>query len=203
MTQRLQDVVSKLYRSPVDHARQVFAVSRSEAERLPRLPSVAVISITAPERSTANLDGFGHVLRLSFADVDFLKPDLSRKATKSLTHAFTPGHADMIRSFVECLPDEINAIVVHCEGGYSRSCAVALGLHRLYGYNVEKEHLAHANSSILRVMTGDDSIDRSHAEHGQLAMSDDAEKRLKDALAGGPRSERKFRKSLRRSAPRK
>lgn len=106
----------------------------------------------------------------------------------------------MIRSFVESLPDEITAVVVHCEGGYSRSCAVALGLHRLYGYNVEMEHLAHANSSILRVITGDDS---SHAEHGQLAMSDDAEKGLKDALAGEPRSERKFRKSLRRSAPRK
>ncbi|MGS1033855.1 hypothetical protein [Burkholderia glumae] len=147
MTQRLQDVVCKLHRSPADHARQVFALSRSEAERLPRLPSVAIISITAPERSTANLDGFEHVLRLSFADVDFLNPELSRKATENLTDAFTRGHADMIRSFVECLPDEINAIVVHCEGGYSRSCAIALGLHRLYGYNVEMEHLSHANSS--------------------------------------------------------
>lgn len=203
MTQRLQDVVGKLYRSPADHARQVFALSRTEAERLPRLPSVAIISITAPERSTANLDGFDHVLRLSFADVDFLKPDLSRKATENLTHAFTPEHADMIRSFVECLPDEITAVVVHCEGGYSRSCAIALGLHRLYGYNVAMEHLAQANSSILRVMTGDDSIDRSQAEHRQLVMLDDAEKGLKDALTGRTRSERKFRKSLRRPTPRK
>ncbi|MBJ9752388.1 hypothetical protein [Burkholderia cepacia] len=203
MTQHLQDVVGKLYRSPVDHARQVFTVSRSEAERLPRLPSVAVISITAPERSTANLDGFDHLLRLSFADVDFLKSDLSRKAIKSLTHAFTPGHADIIRSFVESLPGEITAIVVHCEGGYSRSCAVALGLHRLYGYSVEMEHLAHANSSILSVMTGHDSMDRSRAEHRQLAISRDAEKELKVALAGGTRFERKSRKSLRRSVPRK
>ncbi|AHE25841.1 hypothetical protein [Burkholderia pseudomallei] len=202
MMQRLQDIVSQLYRSPVGHARQVFAISRSEAEKLPRLPSVAVISITAPERSTANLDGFNHVLRLSFADVDFLKPDLSRKAAKKLTQAFTRGHAEMIRSFVESLPEEIIAIVVHCEGGYSRSCAIALGLHRLYGYNVEMEHLAHANSSILRVMTADDRMDRSHAAHSQAVMLDDAEKALKEGLAGRTRSERKFRKSLRRSTSR-
>ncbi|MCA7889729.1 hypothetical protein LGM58_41870 [Burkholderia contaminans] len=197
MTQRLPDVLSNLCKPLANGMRQVFALSRRHAEKLPRLPSVAVISITAPERSTANLDGFDYVLRVSFADVDFLKPDLSRKATKRLTHAFTPGHADMIRSFVESLPEEITAIVVHCEGGYSRSCAIALGLHQLYGYKVEMEHLAHANSSILRVMTGDDSIDRGQAEHGQLVMSDDAGKGFKDALAGGTRSERKFRKSLR------
>ncbi|MBW9105808.1 hypothetical protein [Paraburkholderia phenoliruptrix] len=202
MTQRLQDIVSQLYRSPVDHARQVFAVSRSEAEKLPRLPSVAIISITAPERSTANLDGFNHVLRLSFADVDFLKPDLSRKATKKLTQAFTREHAEMTRSFVASLPEEITAIVVHCEGGYSRSCAIALGLHQLYGYNVQMEHLAHANSSILRVMTRDSSIDRGHAADSQAVMLDDTEKALEEGLAGRTRSERKFRKSLPRSTSR-
>ncbi|KVD49042.1 MULTISPECIES: hypothetical protein [Burkholderia] len=203
MTQRLQDVVGKLYRSPAGHARQVFALSRRDAERLPRLPSVAVISVTAPGRSPANLDGFDHVLRLSFTDVDFLKPDLSRKATEKLTDAFTRGHADMIRSFVERLPDEINAIVVHCEGGYSRSCAIALGLHRLYGYNVEMEHLAHANSSILHVMTGDENIAGGRAEHGQPGILDDAYKGLKDGLAGKTILERRPRKSLRRSVRRK
>ncbi|CAJ2871621.1 MULTISPECIES: hypothetical protein [Burkholderia] len=203
MTQRLQDVVGKLYRSLAGHARQVFALSRRDAERLPRLPSVAVISVTAPGRSPANLDGFDHVLRLSFADVDFLKPDLSRKATEKLTDAFTRGHADMIRSFVEFLPEEINAIVVHCEGGYSRSCAIALGLHRLYGYNVEMEHLAHANSSILHVMTADENMAGIRAERSQLEILDDVEKGLQDALADRTMPERKFRKSLRRSARRK
>lgn len=203
MTQRLQDVVSKLYRPSADHARQVFALSRSDAEKLPRLPSLAIISITAPERPPARLDGFNHLLRLSFADVDFLKPELSRKAKEKLSRAFTPEQARVVRSFVECLPDEITAIVVHCEGGYSRSCAIALGLHRLYGYNVEMEHLAQANSSILRVMTGGDSVDHSQTEHGRRVMLDDAEKGLKDALAGRTMPERKFRKSLRRSARRK
>ncbi|AXV76515.1 hypothetical protein CJO79_05690 [Ralstonia solanacearum] len=50
MAHRLQDILGKLYRPRTDGTRQVFALSRSDAERLPLLPSVAVISITAPER---------------------------------------------------------------------------------------------------------------------------------------------------------
>lgn len=40
----------------------------------------------------------------------------------------------MNRSFIDALPQEIASIVVHCEGGYSRSCAVALA--RLIGLPV-------------------------------------------------------------------
>jgi hypothetical protein len=48
-----------------------------------------------------------------------------------------------------------------------------------------------------------DSVDRSQTEHGRLVTLDDAEKGLKDALAGKTNSEENFRKSLRPSAPRK
>jgi len=51
---------------------------------------------------------------------------------------------------------EIVSVVVHCEGGYSRSCAIALALHRLYGYQAEIEHLSQANSSIVRMRVGND-----------------------------------------------
>ena len=77
---RLKVVVDKLYHPPTDGRRQVFALSRPEAEKLPRLPTVAMISITAPERPIASIDGFAYLLRLSFADVDFLNPLLSKKA---------------------------------------------------------------------------------------------------------------------------
>jgi hypothetical protein len=107
MTQRLQDVVGNLYRPPGEGARQVFALSRSDAERLPRLPSIAVISITAPERPPANIGGFVHLLRLSFADVDFLNPDLSERTRRKLAHAFTEEHGNAIRSFAKALPEEI------------------------------------------------------------------------------------------------
>ncbi|MGC0096440.1 hypothetical protein HI806_02005 [Ralstonia solanacearum] len=155
MAQRLRDILGKLYRPPTDGQRQVFALSRSDAERLPELPSIAIISITAPERPPANLAGFAHVLRLRFEDVDFLNPDLSARAKEKLPHAFTAEHASAIRTFVETLPPEIATVVAHCEGGYSRSSAIAIALHRLFGYHAELPHLSAANPSILRVLTGD------------------------------------------------
>ncbi|MDN7445643.1 hypothetical protein QZM64_41500 [Burkholderia cepacia] len=155
MTQRLRDVLGSLYKRPANGRRQVFALSRGDAEKLPRLPSIAVISVTAPERPLASLDGFAHLLRLSFADVDFLSPSLSKKSQGKLVHAFTAEQAQAIRSFVQALPTEIVSVVVHCEGGYSRSCAIALALHRLYGYQAEIEHLSQANPSVVRVMMGD------------------------------------------------
>ncbi|WP_318834190.1 hypothetical protein [Burkholderia cepacia] len=156
MTQQLWDVLGKLYKPPANGMRQVFALSRGDAEKLPRLPSIAVISVTAPERPPASLDGFAHLLRLSFADVDFLSPSLSKKSRCKLVHAFTAEQAQAIRSFVETLPMEAVSIVVHCEGGYSRSCAIALALHQLYGYRAEIEHLSRANPSIVSMMTGID-----------------------------------------------
>lgn len=155
MAQRLQDILGKLYRPPADGRRQVFALSRADAERLPELPSIAIISITAPERPPANLAGFAHVLRLRFDDVDFLNPELSARAKEKLPHAFTAEHGSAIRTFVETLPPEIASVVVHCEGGYSRSPAIAVALHRLFGYHAELAHLRQANPSIVRVMTGD------------------------------------------------
>lgn len=154
MAQRLKDILSKLYRPPADGRRQVFALSRADAERLPELASIAVISITAPERPPANIAGFAHVLRLSFADLDFLNSDLSARAKEKLPHAFTAEHASAIRTFVETLPPEIASVVVHCEGGYSRSSAIAVALHRLFGYHAELPHLSQANPSIVRAMTG-------------------------------------------------
>ena len=155
MPQRLQDILSKLYRPPTDGLRQVFALSRAAAERLPELASIAVISITAPERPPAKIAGFAHVLRLRFSDVDFLSPDLSPRAREKLPHAFTAEHGSAICRFVEALPNEISSVVIHCEGGYSRSCAVATALHRLYGYHAELKNLVQANQSIVRVMMGD------------------------------------------------
>lgn len=153
MPLQLKDAIDRLYTPPRDGMRQVLAVSRSVAERLPRLESVAVISVTAPGRPLASLDGFNHVLRLSFADVDFMNPELSARAKEKLADAFRPEHAEEILRFVEALPREVATIVVHCEGGFSRSAAIALALHRMYGYKTDTKHLADANASVLRALT--------------------------------------------------
>ncbi|WP_230946894.1 hypothetical protein [Burkholderia stagnalis] len=123
---------------------------------------------------------------MSFADVDFLNPRLSMKAQDKLVDAFTAEQAQTIRTFVEALPDEIASIVVHCEGGYSRSCAIALALHLLYDYYADLEHLGQANPSVVRVMVGDN--------HTRLIMLHDVEKGIGDALAGGVQTEGEFRK---------
>lgn len=151
MTPRLKHVINRLYK-PMLGKRQVFTLSRSEAEALPRLATVAVISVTASERPPASLDGFERVLRLSFADVDFLNPELSARAKQKVTNAFTPEQANQILAFVEDLPDSVSSIVAHCEGGYSRSCAIAVGLHKLYGYVVEPERLENANPSVVKML---------------------------------------------------
>lgn len=153
MPLQLKDAIDKLYKPPRDGTRQALAVSRSVAERLPRLESVAVISVTAPRRPLASLDGFQQVLRLSFADVDFMNPELSARAKEKRADAFRPEHAAMIREFVEGLPDSVASVVVHCEGGYSRSCAIALALHRLFGYSVDESQLTQANESVLKLLT--------------------------------------------------
>ncbi|WP_255286412.1 hypothetical protein, partial [Cupriavidus oxalaticus] len=153
MPLQLKDAIDKLYRPPKDGTRQVLAVSRGVAERLPRLESVAVISVTAPERPLASLDGFERALRLCFADVDFMSPELSARRMEKLAYAFRPEHTEAIREFVRELPAQVTTIVVHCEGGYSRSCAIALTLHQLYGYVTEVEYLTGANASVLRLMT--------------------------------------------------
>lgn len=155
MSQKLSDTLSRLYQPPKDGVRQVLALSRKDAERLPRLQSMAVISITSPDRQPANLDGFDHLLRLHFEDIDFLNPRLSKKAQKKIIHAFTSEQAQAIRSFVDAMPNEVASVVVHCEGGYSRSCAVALAIHCLYGYHAETNFLAQANPSVFQVMMMD------------------------------------------------
>lgn len=151
MKKRLKDVIGSLYK-PSPGPRQAFALPRADAEQLPRLPSVAVISITAPERPPAVLDGFEHLLRLSFADVDFLNPDISARAKDKLPHTFKATHAEQIHSFIDQLPEHVSSIVVHCEGGFSRSCAVVLCLHKVYGYQVDLSELEQANPSIVKVL---------------------------------------------------
>lgn len=150
MTPRLKSVINALYRPGA--GRQVFAVSRAEAERLPPLPTVAIISITAPERPLAKLEGFAYLLRLSFADVDHLSPGLSARGREKLHSAFTVEQANAIFQFVQPLPLTIKTVVVHCEGGHSRSCAVAYVLNELFGYTVEHERIKDANPSVIQML---------------------------------------------------
>ena len=151
MGQSRKEVIDLLYKPPPGQ-RQAIAVSRRTAEQLPPLPTVAMISITAPERAHAEVNGFTKLLRLSFADVDHLNTEISARAKAKIKNGFTMQQAKEIHAFVRALPPEICTVIVHCEGGYSRSCGVVLSLHHLYGFAVNMGSLAQANPSVVKTM---------------------------------------------------
>lgn len=150
----VKEIVAKLYKPPADGGRQILVTSRAVAEKLPRVPGVALISITAPGRPIADVDGFDLVLRMSFADVDFLAKRASMKASRLGQEIFSVKHAEEIKRFVCELPGSVRTLLIHCEGGYSRSAGVALALHQLCGYQTDLRHLKEANPSIVQLMTG-------------------------------------------------
>lgn len=151
MGQLLREVIDLLYKPPPDQ-RQAIAVSRRVAEQLPQLSNVAMISITAPERAFADVDGFPHLLRLSFADVDHLNTEISVRARAKIKEAFTVQQAEEIHAFVRALPAGIKTVVVQCEGGYSRSAGVVLALHKVYGFAVNASRLLQSNQSVVKIM---------------------------------------------------
>lgn len=150
MSPRLKQVITALYR-PKAH-RRVFALSRAEADSLPPVSGVAIISVTAPRMGLAELGDFQNVLRLSFADVDHLSPDISPRAKAKLADAFTLVQARQVIAFVEALTPDVRDLVVHCEGGFSRSCAIAKFLHEQYAYVAEEGMLRDANQSVVTLL---------------------------------------------------
>lgn len=151
MGQSLREVIGHLYKPP-SGVRQVIAVSRRVAEKLPPLSTVAMISITSPERAPAEVHGFIQLLRLSFADVDFMNTEISARAEAKIKDCFTPQQAKAIHKFVQALAPEIRSVVVHCEGGYSRSSGVVLALHNIYGFAMNASSLNQANRSVVTTM---------------------------------------------------
>lgn len=120
MVQRLQYILGKLYRPRTGWARQVFALSRPDAEKLPRRASIIVISVTAPGRRPANIGEFTQMLRLSFAEVDFLDPDLPDRIRSKFAEVFAQGQVRAIRVFAESQPDEVASSANHCERDRAR-----------------------------------------------------------------------------------
>lgn len=109
-------------------------------------------AITAPGRPTATLASFQYILRLSFADIDFLSANASPRSLAKVAYAFTARQAGSVLDFVGGLPEYISVVVVHCEGGYSRSCAIAKALSQICGYQVSENDLVDANPSVVGVM---------------------------------------------------
>lgn len=112
----------------IDHLPIRFLVlGRLEVMRLDLSEPHAVISIREPGSDLpliAENDLCRGVLRLSFHDLDQPKGPESE--------LFTPVHAREILAFVDLVRRDIEALVIHCEAGISRSAGVAAALSRAF-----------------------------------------------------------------------
>ncbi|MDR9837638.1 hypothetical protein [Herbaspirillum huttiense] len=151
MSNRIRNIFAAIHHPPTGN-RQVLALSRRDAERIPLLPGVAMLSITPPYSTPTSLPSYPHLLRLSFSDVDFMSSTLSSRSKEKLDTAFTREQALEVLSFVATLPEEIHTVLVHCSGGFSRSAGVSLALNELFGYSIETERLKDANQSVKKLL---------------------------------------------------
>ena len=124
--------------------KRVRFVSRSQAEDTLGIVDCAVISISEPNSFLDLADlkqGWFEVLRMEFDDVD---PETCRDKTNKF---MTIHQARVIAAFVDSVSPKVNAIVVHCKGGVSRSAAVAKWIAERYGlpfdhhYNSYNRHV--------------------------------------------------------------
>lgn len=151
MTKRLKCVIAALYRRPDDGIRQMFALSRDEAERLPRPLGCGHLHNRTwpPPCKYRRLRAFAttELRRRRFSQPDALSQG-ARNPRRRLHRRASPGHSAIRR-----VPAETRNLGCRSlRGGYSRSCAVALALHRLYGYQVALGRLTQANPSVVSVM---------------------------------------------------
>lgn len=104
---------------------------RLRAEAFPFTARHAVVSITDPGQTPANIVGTSTLLRLSFFDLveDIGHPDFPPEKL------FVPQKARALREFIAAVQQasRIDTCIVHCEAGVSRSAAVALVVEALTG----------------------------------------------------------------------
>lgn len=117
--------------------------SLTHAQLLEPRENTVVISIRSPGAEPAQLnEGWEEVLRLWFDDV--VKVPTGPIVVKDLT-LFSEEHAQQIHEFVESHLDK--DFVIHCEAGVSRSVAVGLYLHDVYGADLLCHEIPGANPS--------------------------------------------------------
>ena len=99
---------------------KVMFVSRTAAENIPGWEDGAIVSITEPEVGQAKLmQGWYAIHRSEFHDAE------PQKAVRDPMVVMMEEQAIDIVDFVHSVAPHVNAIVVHCKGGISRSAAVA------------------------------------------------------------------------------
>lgn len=128
----------------------VHFISQHHAERLEGRPDVIVVSIHDRHTRPNLRSGFRDVLRLSFDDYD-----CQRDGADPLQEAFTPEHAETLKSWLEpYLRAGMNfTLLVHCYAGISRSAAVAWWAHKTHALEIRTRYpLWYLNRHVLRML---------------------------------------------------
>lgn len=108
---------------------RTFFVSRTTAENTPGWNNWAVVSISDPETylpPVKLMQGWYAVHRVSFHD---LADTTENRANYQI---FDSCRADEIVSFVHAVAPHVEGIMVHCQGGVSRSAAIAKWIAEAY-----------------------------------------------------------------------
>lgn len=128
---------------------QVIFVNRRTAETRPGDPAWALISISQPGYPAQLIDGWHSVLRVEFHDAD---PDrtTSRKR-KEVRVVMDAKQAKQINKFVNEVAPAVTGIMVHCQGGISRSAAVAKWIAERYSLPFDHSYALH-NKHVYRLL---------------------------------------------------
>ncbi|HKJ71795.1 MAG TPA: hypothetical protein VKA55_08605 [Gammaproteobacteria bacterium] len=136
---------------------RVTVMDLEEAAGLPADAETAVISVTDPGVRAPLADGFAHVLRLQFHDVDDAMLEALARLARAPGEEPEPFRAEQARRLVawaEALaaaPEPLR-VAVHCHAGVSRSPAIAWFLNGVYGADLRwRPHFA-PNRRVLRLL---------------------------------------------------
>lgn len=119
-------------------------IERKFIEEESALP-IAAILCSSYEISLEKLDWIERKLLLNFEDIS--NPKNGR--------AFTVSQANEVRRFVDALSSSLERLYVCCDGGVSRSSAIAAAIYRYIGYDemiIWKNPYYHPNTLVYELM---------------------------------------------------
>ena len=125
---------------------RVNFINRGSMQNMQPLPSWAAVSISE-EVETKLKPGFYAVHRAYFHDVD---PVVNK--TNEPHILMNTSHADNIVAFVESVAPHIEILWVNCQGGISRSAAVAKWVAERFDLPFDSSYAAF-NKHVYRLMT--------------------------------------------------
>ena len=105
-----------------------YVYSRQRAAQESRVISepTLIISITDPGRELNDFAENEHIKAICRVQFD----DVTRNNARECDVLMTPRHAELIKQYVRRYIDEVECIIVHCEGGVSRSAGIMAAIRK-------------------------------------------------------------------------